>query len=248
MRHALPAFGAVVLFSVLPAGDALAAPYASRTLREGTSGKDVRAFQRYLDRAGQDTDADGEFGPATAESLRAVEAEAGWKVDGVATRSDQRLVRKRAAETVDPAESPEPYAAPADDATVGPDGLAGAPGRRSGRGRRDHRGRQQDRAQAVQVRRRPRALARHRLRLLGLDELRAARRRPARLTARLVERSRLGRARPRRLGDGPDQPGHAYMIVAGLRFDTSARKRGATRWSETMRSPRGYVARHPESL
>ena len=31
-----------------------------------TSGSDVRALQRYLDRAGQETDADGEFGPATA--------------------------------------------------------------------------------------------------------------------------------------------------------------------------------------
>jgi cell wall-associated NlpC family hydrolase len=43
-------------------------------------------------------------------------------------------------------------------------------------------------------------------------------------------------------------PGHAYMIVAGLRFDTSARRAGTTRWTETMRSPRGYVARHPDGL
>jgi hypothetical protein len=42
--------------------------------------------------------------------------------------------------------------------------------------------------------------------------------------------------------------GHAYMIVAGLRFDTSARKRTGTRWSEQMRSARGYRGRHPEGL
>ena len=42
--------------------------------------------------------------------------------------------------------------------------------------------------------------------------------------------------------------GHAYMIVAGLRFDTSARKRTGTRWSKTMRSPRGYTARHPRGF
>jgi hypothetical protein len=39
--------------------------------------------------------------------------------------------------------------------------------------------------------------------------------------------------------------GHAYMIVAGLRFDTSASKATGTRWSAQMRSPRGYIATHP---
>jgi len=42
--------------------------------------------------------------------------------------------------------------------------------------------------------------------------------------------------------------GHAYMVIAGLRFDTSARKRSGTRWSDTGRSARGYTARHPEGL
>jgi opacity protein-like surface antigen len=39
--------------------------------------------------------------------------------------------------------------------------------------------------------------------------------------------------------------GHAYMVVAGLRFDTSSSKRTGSRWSSRMRSPRGYVATHP---
>jgi hypothetical protein len=39
--------------------------------------------------------------------------------------------------------------------------------------------------------------------------------------------------------------GHAYMVIAGLRFDTSASKRTGTRWSAQMRSPAGYVATHP---
>jgi hypothetical protein len=43
-------------------------------------------------------------------------------------------------------------------------------------------------------------------------------------------------------------PGHAYMIVAGLRFDTSARSRTGTRWSEQMRSARGFRGRHPDGL
>lgn len=39
--------------------------------------------------------------------------------------------------------------------------------------------------------------------------------------------------------------GHAYMVVAGLRFDTSMTGGNGPRWSEQMRSPRGFKARHP---
>lgn len=40
-------------------------------------------------------------------------------------------------------------------------------------------------------------------------------------------------------------PGHAYMVVAGLRFDTSMTGGNGPRWSEQMRSSRGFTARHP---
>jgi cell wall-associated NlpC family hydrolase len=43
-------------------------------------------------------------------------------------------------------------------------------------------------------------------------------------------------------------PSHAYMIVAGLRFDTSARSRTGSRWSQQMRSARGFRGRHPEGF
>ena len=43
-------------------------------------------------------------------------------------------------------------------------------------------------------------------------------------------------------------PGHAYMIVAGLRFDTSARSQTGSRWTEQMRSASGYRGRHPEGF
>ena len=42
--------------------------------------------------------------------------------------------------------------------------------------------------------------------------------------------------------------GHAYMVVAGLRFDTSASNQTGTRWSAQMRSARGFVATHPPGL
>jgi hypothetical protein len=45
--------------------------------------------------------------------------------------------------------------------------------------------------------------------------------------------------------------GHAYVVVAGLRFDTSMRDRDAPgpgtgpRWSRTLRKSKAFVARHP---
>lgn len=42
--------------------------------------------------------------------------------------------------------------------------------------------------------------------------------------------------------------GHAYMYVAGRRFDTSALRGGGTRWTTEPRSNAGFVARHPPGL
>jgi hypothetical protein len=39
-----------------------------------------------------------------------------------------------------------------------------------------------------------------------------------------------------------------FMVVAGLRFDTSGRERTGSRWQPDMRSPDGYVVRHPPGL
>jgi peptidoglycan hydrolase-like protein with peptidoglycan-binding domain len=41
---------------------------------------------------------------------------------------------------------------------------------------------------------------------------------------------------------------HMYMVVAGLRFDTSGRSTNGTRWQADMRSSAGFVARHPAGL
>jgi len=43
-------------------------------------------------------------------------------------------------------------------------------------------------------------------------------------------------------------PGHVYMYVAGVRFDTSNSRVTGSRWSNTTRSNAGFVARHPEGL
>jgi hypothetical protein len=42
--------------------------------------------------------------------------------------------------------------------------------------------------------------------------------------------------------------GHAFMTVAGLRFDTSGRRQTGTRWQAAGRGTGGFTARHPPGL
>ena len=43
-------------------------------------------------------------------------------------------------------------------------------------------------------------------------------------------------------------PGHAFMVVAGRRFDTTGREQSGSRWQTAMRDTSGYVVRHPPGL
>jgi cell wall-associated NlpC family hydrolase len=43
-------------------------------------------------------------------------------------------------------------------------------------------------------------------------------------------------------------PGHIFMVVAGLRFDTSGRGRAGTRWQQAPRSTAGFTVRHVPGL
>jgi cell wall-associated NlpC family hydrolase len=43
-------------------------------------------------------------------------------------------------------------------------------------------------------------------------------------------------------------PGHVFMEVAGIRFDTSGRQVTGSRWQNATRSTAGFVARHPAGL
>src|SRR3954463_12417906 len=95
MPRQLPAL-AVAVLSLIVTADASAAGVATRPLRVGSSGSDVRALQRYLDRSGYDTTADGAFGPATRRSQMAFELGVGRRANGVASRAEQRLARAKA--------------------------------------------------------------------------------------------------------------------------------------------------------
>jgi hypothetical protein len=43
-------------------------------------------------------------------------------------------------------------------------------------------------------------------------------------------------------------PSHAYMVVAGHRFDTTGRDQTGSRWQPTPGATAGYVVRHPPGL
>jgi cell wall-associated NlpC family hydrolase len=57
-----------------------------------------------------------------------------------------------------------------------------------------------------------------------------------------------GKAGPGRWVTIYSSPGHVFMYVAGIRFDTSGQRVTGSRWQNELRSTAGFVARHPEGL
>src|SRR3954466_7906371 len=101
-----------------------AARFGRRALRMGMHGSDVKTLQRYLTRVGHETDVDGEFGRGTKRSVKRFERDEGRRANGVVSRSDARLLRKRARAA---SESDTPATTPTEKATLTPDGLAVPP-------------------------------------------------------------------------------------------------------------------------
>jgi peptidoglycan hydrolase-like protein with peptidoglycan-binding domain len=244
MQRTLRAGVAAVALTLIPVSGAIAAPYASRTLKQGASGSDVEQLQGYLDDAGYATTADGAFGPNTARSVRRFEKAEARTVDGKATRADQRLVESRA----DAEAASEPATELTEDAYVDEQGLAHAPASapsevqeiiaagnniaskpyKYGGGHGRWRDSGYDCSGSV-------SYALHGAGLLDSP----------------LDSTGLASWGERGEGDWVTvygNAGHAYMVVAGLRFDTSSSKSSGSRWTETMRSSRGYRVRHPEGL
>jgi peptidoglycan hydrolase-like protein with peptidoglycan-binding domain len=240
---------AVAALSLIPAADAVAAAYGSRTLRHGSTGIDVKRLQRYLDRAGYETSADGIFGPATARSVRGFEADEERRTNGAATRFEQHLVRVRAAQAPVEEEAPLTEDPAAEEAYIDDSGLAVAPASAP------------EAVKAIVAAGNEIATAPYkyggghtrRWRDSGYDcsgSMSYALHGAGLLDTPLDSTGFMSwgeRGRGQWVTTYANA-GHSYMVVAGLRFDTSARKQTGNRWSNTMRSPRGYVIRHPEGL
>ena len=243
MHRTLRAVVAASALTLIPAANAAAAPYASRTLSQGSSGGDVEQLAEYLDEAGYETVADGEFGPRTARSVRRFESAEDRSVDGKATRSEQRLVETRA----DAAE-PETAVEDTEEAYVDDNGLAVAPASAPAEVREIIEAGNEIATKPYRY-----GGGHGRWRDSGYDcsgSISYALHGAGLLKSPLDSTGFMSWG-DRGKGDWVTiyaNAGHAYMTVAGLRFDTSSSKRSGSRWSETTRSARGYRVRHPEGL
>ena len=92
-RYLLPFVAALAVTIASPAA-ANAAHYGSRTLSLGSRGADVKLLQRYVSAAGHRATRDGEFGLRTRRALEATERDLELTADGVASRREQRAIRR----------------------------------------------------------------------------------------------------------------------------------------------------------
>jgi len=223
------------------------ARFGEETLRKGDTGADVRGLQRTLTDAGYETGVDGQFGRETYRNVRAFESAEDRRVDGKVTPRDATALKAAADEGEDSPESPE--GAPATGKATIEDGLAVAPSDAppevkaaieagneiatapykygGGHGRR-MRDTGYDCSGSIS----------YALRSAGLMKRSMS-------SGDMVRYGSAGRGEWITVYANS---GHAYMTIAGLRFDTSARKRGGSRWTTQRRSTSGYVARHPDGF
>jgi cell wall-associated NlpC family hydrolase len=231
-----------------------AARYGSRTLASGKRGGDVRALQRYLTEAGHRTSQDGAFGPRTARALRATESELELRANGIATPREQRALRRAVAEpptgggAVYTAPPPVTKVKPGAKGQVTSEGFAVPPASapravksviaagneiaiapyKWGGGHRRWRDDGYDCSGSV-------SYALHGGDLLGGSLVSG-------------DFARWGEKGPGRWITIYAHADHVYMVVAGMRFDTSAQSRTGSRWTAEARSSNGFAVTHPEGL
>jgi cell wall-associated NlpC family hydrolase len=252
---AVVALATCALISVTATAEAAKRSFGSRTMAQPMRGADVKTLQRLLTEWGLPTTVDGEFGRRTTRSVRSWERNSELPVDGRVTPDEATALRDAVAngETLSGSEpetdplTDEPTVA-TEEATIGPDGLAIAPESApeevkaiieagneiatkpykygGGHGRWNDTG--YDCSGSM-------SYALHGAGLLdeALD------------SSGFMSWGEAGKGTwVTTYAHG----GHSYMVVAGLRFDTSGRKEDGSRWHTKMRSARGYTVRHPEGL
>ncbi len=232
-------------------------------LQRGMSGPDVSELQQFLITAGQKVKVDGNFGSSTYHAERSFEKKTGLTIDGIVDAEDIDALRGDVApddttgstgttvstgDGTDTTDAPAPLA-PGDKATIGSDGLAIAPADapaavqdiitagnaiaftpyRFGGGHGHFKDTAYDCSGSV-------SYALH-----GGDLLDT--------TMDSTSLESWGSSGPGQWVTVYANSGHAYMVVAGLRFDTSgATAHHGDRWQKATRSGAGYVVRHPAGL
>jgi hypothetical protein len=237
----------------------VAAPSAeSRTLTQGHRGQEVRELQKLLRRAGFKTKVDGVFGRGTYRTLRRLERELGLRVDGRLTASERRLVERALAPaegtggfSTDSMSRPRAVSsqtAPGDKAQLTEDGLAIPPANAPEEVRKVIEA-------ANEIAKTPYKYGggHGRWKDSGYDCSGSVS--YALHGGGLLETSMSsgGFTKWGEAGEGKwitiyAHGGHMYMVVAGLRFDTSGRSKTGSRWQRSMRSSSGFAVRHPEGF
>jgi cell wall-associated NlpC family hydrolase len=256
------AVGIAVAGAVLPAAPASAArfTFGIRPLKMGMQGHDVKVLQSFLTKVGIRTKTDGQFGPVTRGHVRNWEGKSSLKVNGYVSRRDEATLRGQ----VESGESvldfqptggsaapvtPAPATTPGAKTTLGPDGLAVAPASaplvvqkviaaanqivgkpyKYGGGHAKWQDTGYDCSGSV-------SYALHGAGLLSTP-----------LTSGGFET--YGDPGPGTWITIYGSGGHAFMVVAGVRFDTGYHPGpSGPVWSTTMRPSTGYVAVHPPGL
>ena len=236
----------VAACTLTPVADAAAKrELGSRPLAKPMRGEDVRVLQRLLTDLGWPTAVDGHFGRDTRRQVRAWEAASGRRVNGrlsVREAADLRAAVEQAAQP-----EPEPVVS-TEKATIGPDGLAVAPA-----GAPEAVTAIIAAGNAIHAKPYKYGGGHGRWTDSGYDcsgSMSYALHGAGLLEQALDSTGFMGWGEA---GAGQwvttyANPGHSYMVVAGLRFDTSGRADAGSRWHTEMRSARGYTVRHPAGL
>ncbi len=271
-RPALAALLAAMAIVAVPA-TASAAPFGTRTLQKGMSGSDVKTAQKLLRQTGTRVTADGQFGPATQRAVKGFERTAGLAVNGKIETTEAPTLRQKASEAVqqraaarqlpdDPtATDPtggadpdsvggttptDPIGVPGEKATLNADGTANAPASappevkaiiaagneiatkpyRYGGGHGKWKDSGYDCSGSV-------SYALHGAGLLDQSMP----------SGGFTSWGESGRGQWVTIYA---HGSHMYMVVAGLRFDTSGAK--PSRWQTASRSSAGFTVRHPAGL
>ena len=233
----------------MPVSDAVAAKriFGKRALHQGMRGRDVRVLQDFLTRAGFNTTIDGQYGSGTARRVRAWEASAERKVNGRVSRPDAKALRITV-ESCSAEREPAERRAAHRQGHRRPRRPRRRPRRRAPAGPGDHRG-----GQPIATKPYKYGGGHGKWEDTGYDcsgSMSYAFHGAGMLDEALDSTGFMSWGEA---GKGTwvtiyAKGSHAYMIVAGLRFDTSGRADQGTRWQEDMRSSSGYTVRHPEGL
>src|SRR5215207_3690519 len=229
LRHLMSFVAALAVAVAMPAA-ASAASYGTRTLSLGANGGDVKKLQRYLASAGHRVVRDGEFGPRKQRAIRRAVKDPGSGGAAYVSPPPPEKVVPGAKGTVTAdgfAVAPESAPEAVKQVITAGNAIATTPYKWGG-GHAQWNDTGYDCSGSV-------SYALHGAGLLG---------------SALVsgDFARWGSSGPGRWITIYANGGHVYMVVAGIRFDTSARTQTGSRWTMEQRDSGAFSVTHPTGL